>query len=40
MYTAMLNEFSFPKKEKTNFRMVNLRNGGTKDFVELWKLHI
>ena len=30
----------FPKKEKTKskFRVVNLCNGGTKDFMELWKL--
>ena len=37
-YTAMLSKFSFPKKgnkNKSNFRMVNLCNGGTKDFVEL-----
>ena len=41
MYIAMLSEFSFPKKRKqnkSNFRMVNLCNSGTKDFVELWKI--
>ena len=39
-YTAMLCEFSFPKKGKnnSNFRMVNLCNSGTKDFVELWEI--
>ena len=40
-YTAMLSKFSFPKKgnkNKSNFRMVNLCNGGTKDFVELWEI--
>ena len=40
-YTAMLSKFSFPKKgnkNKSNFRMANLCNGGTKDFVELWKI--
>ena len=41
MYIALLSEFSFPKKRKqnkSNFRMVNLCNSGTKDFVELWKI--
>ena len=41
-YTAMLSKFSFPKKgnkNKSNFRLVNLCNGGTKDFVELWKIN-
>ena len=36
-YTAMLSKFSFPKKgnkNKSNFRLVNLCNGGTKDFVK------
>ena len=40
-YTALLNKFSFPKKgnkNKSNFRMVNLCNGETKDFVELWEI--
>ena len=40
-YTALLSKFSFPKKgnkNKSNFRMVNLCNGGTKDFVELWEI--
>ena len=39
-YTAMLSEFTFPKKEKkkSNFQMVNLRNGETKDFAELWAI--
>ena len=40
-YTAMLSKFSFPKKgnkNKSNFRMANLCNGGTKDFVELWEI--
>ena len=38
--TAMLREFSFPKKGKknSNFWMVNLCNSGTKDFVELWEI--
>ena len=36
----MLNEFSFRKKgkNKSNSRMVNLSNGGTKDFVKLWEI--
>ena len=37
----MLSEFSFPKKRKknkSNFGMVNLCNGGMKDFVELWEI--
>ena len=41
MYRAMLSEFSFPKKRKqnkSNFQMVNLCNGRTKDFVELWEI--
>ena len=40
-YTAMLSKFSFLKKgnkNKSNFWMANLCNGGTKDFVELWKI--
>ena len=40
-YTTMLSKFSFPKKgnkNKSNFPLVNLCNGGTKDFVELWKI--
>ena len=40
-YTAMLSKFSFPKngnENKSNFGMENLCNGGTKDFVELWKI--
>ena len=35
----MLSEFSFPKMGKElslKFQMVNLSNGETKDFVELW----
>ena len=34
-YTAMLSEFSFPNKgkNKSNFRMVNLCHGRTKDFM-------
>ena len=38
--TALLSEFSFPKKgkNKSRFRMVNWCNGGTKDFVELWEI--
>ena len=41
MYRAMLSEFSFPKKRKqnkSNFQMVNLCNGRTKNFVELWEI--
>ena len=37
----MLSKFSFPKKgnkNKSNFRMENLGNVGTKDFEELWKI--
>ena len=37
----MLNELSFPKKKEKNkpkFRMVNLCNGGTKNFVELLEI--
>ena len=39
-YTALLSEFSFPKWEKIKFkfRMINLCNGGTKDFVKLWEI--
>ena len=37
-YTVLLNEFRFPKKRKNQVSMVNLGNGGTKDFVELWKI--
>ena len=39
-HTALLNKFSFPKKgkNKSMFRMVNLCNGGTKNFVELWEI--
>ena len=40
-YTAMLSGFSFLKKGKrikSKFRMVNLCNGGTKDFAELWEI--
>ena len=39
-YTVLLNKFSFPKKgkNKSNFRMVNLCNGGSKDFAELWEV--
>ena len=39
--TAVLSKFSFPEKgnkNKSNFRLVNVCNGGTKDFVELWKI--
>ena len=32
-YAALLSEFSFPRKGK--FWMVNLCNGGSKDFLEL-----
>ena len=37
----MLSQFSFPKKGeriKSKFPTVNLCNGGTKDFVELWEI--
>ena len=37
----MLTQFSFPKKGeriKSKFPIVNLCNGGTKDFVELWEI--
>ena len=36
-YTAILSEFSFPKREniKSKFWMVNLCNGGTRYFVKL-----
>ena len=37
----MLSKFSFPKKGKElslKFQMVNLCNGGTKDFAELWEI--
>ena len=36
----MSSKFNFPKKgkNKSNFRMVNLCNGRTKDFVELWEI--
>ena len=40
-FTAMLSEFSIPRKRKeikSNFQMVNLRNGGTKDFSELFEM--
>ena len=40
-YTPMLSEFRFSKKGKiikSKFRMVNLCNGGTKDFVELLEI--
>ena len=39
-FTALLSEFSFPKKwgKKSKFQMVNLGNGETKDFVELWEI--
>ena len=39
-YTTLLSEFSFPKKgkNKSKFRMVNLCNGGIKDFEELWEI--
>ena len=39
-YTALFSEFSFPKKGKntSKFQMVNLGNGGTKGFVELWEI--
>ena len=39
----MLSEFSFAKQRKqnkSNFRMVNLCEDGTKDFVELWEIII
>ena len=37
-YTVMLSKFSFPKKveKKSKFRMENLCNGGTKDFIYVW----
>ena len=36
----LLKEFCFSKREKnkSKFWMVNLCNGGTKDFVELWEI--
>ena len=39
-YTALLSKFCFPKKgkKKFKFQMVNLGNGETKDFVELWEI--
>ena len=40
-YTALLSTFSFPKKGeklRLKFQIVNLGNGGTKDFWELWEI--
>ena len=39
-YTVLLSESNFPKKRKnkSKFQMLDLCNGGTKDFVELWKI--
>ena len=39
-YTALLSKLIFRKKgkNKSKFRMVNLCNGGTKDFAELWEI--
>ena len=36
----MVSEFHCPKtgKNNSNFRIVNLSNSGTKDFVELWEI--
>ena len=36
----MVSEFHCPKRGKnnSNFRIVNLSNSGTKDFVELWEI--
>ena len=39
-YTALISKFSFPKieKSKSKFRMINLCNDGTKDFMEIWEV--
>ena len=39
-YTSLLSKLSFRKegKNNSNFWMVNLCNGGAKEFLELWEI--